>query len=325
MSPNQVHQISSQVNLPVIRTIEGIIFRLPSATKEGAEEACVMLADLACSLGYTNKRSLKDLSDRHIKELNDFGVVRTMLTTVEGRFGQVLEEPIFNPDQAAYLALASDTPQGRTCKVRILKAYKALLIEFEKTVSHVDELDLLEHQSQMLINSIHQLQAVRAEAKRAQEGAEEANKLASEALERTKALEKTRAHEEYERELLREELEQLPSSEHELRYFTDRERLNQYVVYYAGVNNIPHKKIWDDLYELVDKYLHINIEARTARLSRELGRQVRKIDWLESNDKCGEALAIAERHFPKSRGVRVIHNPPKCEPMVDFDDLMRGI
>jgi hypothetical protein len=38
-------------------------------------------------------------------------------------------------EQATYLALASETPQGRASRVGIIKAYKELLAQFERVVT----------------------------------------------------------------------------------------------------------------------------------------------------------------------------------------------
>jgi hypothetical protein len=96
----------------------------------------VTLTDLASALGYSDKQRLKELAGRHASELAEFGDTLTVSVSVKKGFAtRVYEEPTFNPDQAAYLALSSETEQGRACRVRILKAYKSLVAMFEQVMA----------------------------------------------------------------------------------------------------------------------------------------------------------------------------------------------
>jgi hypothetical protein len=117
----------------IVRVVDGIAFTLSSLDAPGAASARVTLTDLALSLGYSDKARLKELAGRHSQELAEFGT--TLTVSVVSGFGRVTQEPTYNPDQAAYLALSSETEQGRACRVRILKAYKALLAQFEAVVA----------------------------------------------------------------------------------------------------------------------------------------------------------------------------------------------
>jgi hypothetical protein len=121
----------------IVRVVDGIPFTLPALTCDGAEQARIRLTDLAQSLEYKDKDKdkdgLKKLAVRNQAELAEFGTIDTV--SVVSGFGRVTEEPTFNPDQAAYLALSSETATGRACRVRILKAYKSLVAMFEQIVA----------------------------------------------------------------------------------------------------------------------------------------------------------------------------------------------
>lgn len=136
----------------IVKSIDGINFTLAAETKEAAEAARITLTDLAGALGYTEKARLKDLANRHTPELAEFGISTTVVVmTQRGNGAQVpVGEPTFNPDQAAYLALSSETPQGRACRVRILKAYKALLAEFEQMTKPLTHIQMLAAQAQAM-------------------------------------------------------------------------------------------------------------------------------------------------------------------------------
>jgi hypothetical protein len=119
----------------IVRVVDGIAWTLPALTKDGAEQARITLTELARSLGYSDKNDLKALAKKYTEELSSFGDSRSVRVSVKcGIFDKWLKEPTYNPDQAAYLALSSETEQGRACRVRILKAYKALLSMFEQVV-----------------------------------------------------------------------------------------------------------------------------------------------------------------------------------------------
>lgn len=124
----------------IVRVVDGFEFQLAAETKEAAEVARVTLTHLAAQLGYSDKSKLKQLAERHASELAEFGVAATVAVTVPGRFGQTIQEATYNSDQAAYLALSSETSVGRACRVRILKAFKALMAEFERPLSTAEQL-----------------------------------------------------------------------------------------------------------------------------------------------------------------------------------------
>lgn len=120
----------------IVRVVEGIPFTLPTLSRDGAEMARITLTDLAEALGYSDKQRLKELAGRHSREIAEFGVTLTVSVTRKvGVAVRKWEEPTYNPEQAAYLALSSETEQGRACRVRILKAYKALLALFEQAIA----------------------------------------------------------------------------------------------------------------------------------------------------------------------------------------------
>lgn len=143
-------------------TVDGwsIDFRLPMLTRDGAEQARITLTELAKRLGYSDKSKLKQLAERHASELAEFGISATVAVMSQRGNGAVvqLQEPTYNPDQAAYLALSSETEAGRACRVRILKAYKALLGLFEEVAAKsqaIEPIDgmmrqLLANQTQMM-------------------------------------------------------------------------------------------------------------------------------------------------------------------------------
>jgi hypothetical protein len=125
--------LSSGRGSPIVREVDGIVFSLPSATRQGAEQARVSLSDLARYLGYANKQSLERLADRNAAELAEVGEIATVAISVQrGAVTYQALEPAYNPDQCILLGLASQTEIGRAIRVRILKACKALLAEFEQ-------------------------------------------------------------------------------------------------------------------------------------------------------------------------------------------------
>ncbi len=130
-------ELEEATDTGIVRYVEGIPFTLSSLSRYGAETARITLTHLAEKLGYSDKSKLKQLAERHAKELAELGSSATVAVLVhrESRGSVSVQEPTYNPDQAAYLALSSETEQGRACRVRILKAYKALLAMFEQVAS----------------------------------------------------------------------------------------------------------------------------------------------------------------------------------------------
>lgn len=123
----------------IVRVVDGIAWTLPTADLAGAEQARIPLTELATKLGYSDKAQLKLLASRHAQEIAEFGETFTVKVSVKQGFtNRIVNEPTYNPDQAAYLALSSETPQGRSCRVRIIKAYKSLLAMFARTVAAQD-------------------------------------------------------------------------------------------------------------------------------------------------------------------------------------------
>lgn len=133
----------TQSETGIVRVVDGIPFTLPALDRSGAEAARVTLTDLAKALGYSDRQRLKELAARHVQELAEFGETFTVSVSVrQGFTTRQIDEPTYSPDQAAYLALSSETEQGRACRVRILKAYKALLAMFEQVVNQPPAFDV---------------------------------------------------------------------------------------------------------------------------------------------------------------------------------------
>lgn len=122
-------------NTAIVREVDGIKFHLPELSKAGAEQARVTLTDLAMVLGYSRKQDLNRLMERNVSELAEFGEIGTVPISVQrgsAVFSQ--QEPTFNVDQCIVLGMASQTQVGRKMRVTMLKAYRALLAEFERVV-----------------------------------------------------------------------------------------------------------------------------------------------------------------------------------------------
>jgi hypothetical protein len=140
----------------IVRHIGDLEFRLPSEDLSGAMAARITLTELARKLGYSSRERLKELAERHETELSELGDTLTVSLSVKCGFSyRLVEEPVYLVEQATYLALASETPQGRASRVGIIKAYKELLAEFERVVAQPAGIDpaltqLLTQQSQMM-------------------------------------------------------------------------------------------------------------------------------------------------------------------------------
>lgn len=114
----------------------GLTWDIRDLTSQAVEESRVTLTQLAEKLGYVDKARLKELAHRHAQEISEFGDTPTVVVPVKAGFTtRQVEELTFNPDQAAYLALSSETPQGRAYRVRIVKGIKALAKLVEQHLS----------------------------------------------------------------------------------------------------------------------------------------------------------------------------------------------
>lgn len=270
-----------------IRIVDGIAFRLPEASLSGAEQARVRLSDLAHSLGYADRSKLKQLAERHAQELAEFGVAATVAVTVMGRFGQVIHEPAYNPDQAAYLALSSETPQGRACRVRILKAYKALLSEFEQT--------------QKPSKPLTQIQMLAAQAQAMAELEErqaEASRLLAETTQRVVSLEEHKRKTEAEVEAAFA----LPPASVSVTSATDWQRttslLRAWAIGNGGAFQEAHRLLYGDVLARPETRIDLRVRLENAQKNRKRGEKAKRLcDIIDDSGKAAEIYAIAIQRF----------------------------
>lgn len=272
-----------------IRIVDGIPFRLPEASLSGAEQARVRLSDLAHSLGYADRSKLKQLADRHAQELAEFGSSATVAVLVsrEGRGSVVVYEPTYNPDQAAYLALSSETPQGRACRVRILKAYKALLAEFE--------------QAQKPSKPLTQIQMLAAQAQAMadlEERQAEASRLLAETTQRVVSLEehKRRAEAEVEAAFA------LPPASVSVTSATDGQRttslLRAWAIGNGGAFQEAHRLLYGDVLARPETRIDLRARLENAQKNRKRGEKAKRLcDIIDDSGKAAEIYAIAIQRF----------------------------
>lgn len=268
----------------IVKVVDGIKFTLTEESAAGAEQARVTLTDLAEALGYADKHGLKQLADRNRELVNEFGVVHTVSVTVPGRFGQVVEEPTYNPDQAAYLALSSETAVGRACRVRIIKAYKALLAEYAKLVmpKPMSALDLLEAQCRAL----RDIESRQLEQEKVQ--ASHADQLAT----ITDAVSELLTSDSERRELEENaivELKQLPASSVCAPGKTLRALINECVRQYATRNGggKSYREAWNKLYSELFYRCSFNAKVRAKNSGKD------KLDEVENAGLLEQLYAIA--------------------------------
>lgn len=89
---------------------------------------------LAARLGYSHRKRLEELADRHARYLAEFGQMLTVSIRVQAP-GQVaareVEMPVYNREQATYLIAKSEQPVANELTVAVVKAF----IELQKRFS----------------------------------------------------------------------------------------------------------------------------------------------------------------------------------------------
>jgi hypothetical protein len=139
----------------IVRHVGDLEFRLPTADLAGAQAARITLTELARKLGYGDKDTLRQLASRHSQELAELGGNFTIKVPCKAgaRGWTTVDEPTYSVEQGTYLALASETPQGRASRVGIIKAYNQLLAEFGRMVNHAAGTDPLMAQTLHMLAS----------------------------------------------------------------------------------------------------------------------------------------------------------------------------
>lgn len=266
----------------IVKVVDGIKFTLTEESAAGAEQARVTLTDLAEALGYERKSTLGELADRHRENLNEFDTIRTV--SIVSGFGRVTEEPTYNVDQAAYLALSSETAVGRACRVRIIKAYKALLAEYAKLVmpKPMSALDLLEAQCRAL----RDIESRQLEQEKVQ--ASHADQLAT----ITDAVSELLTSDAERRDLEENaivELKQLPASSVCAPGKTLRALINECVRQYATRNGggKSYREAWNKLYSELFYRCSFNAKVRAKNSGKD------KLDEVENAGLLEQLYAIA--------------------------------
>lgn len=274
----------------IVHVVDGIIWTLPTLTKAGAEQARIRLTDLAVALGYSDKKDLKELAARHAQEISDFGETGTVRVSVrQGFTSREFDEPTYNPEQAAYLALSSETKQGRACRVRILKAYKELLARFEQTVTAQPQFALLERTLEALAANQHQT-----------------NLLLKTLLERRQSASRAR--------LGGAAQQSIPlHAKASGRVSEKRRNLDSQVTAAAcippGATAEERERLcrekWHELYHAL-QMLGINAQLGVVQGVADGDPLETKIDWLERNNYLEEAIAVARRIWRSKPAVRAV-------------------
>lgn len=266
----------------ITRVVEGFEFVLPVESAQGAELARVTLTHLAEKLGYVEKARLKDLANRHAAELSEFGDTTTVVVSVKcGLFDRNVEEPTFNVEQAAYLALSSETPVGRASRVAIIKAHKALLEAFRPAAVPVSLAGQLLAQAQFLV----QIEAAQQEHDR-----------------RLAAIESDRARGEEEMRAVAE----LPPALVDVSERSNGQMVVALLNSYANAHGKAYQNTYRALYQAVEERSETRMDLRVrlanAKAKRQRGeKDPRLSDIIDASGKSAEIYAIARQLFASAR------------------------
>jgi hypothetical protein len=143
---------------------------------------------------------------------------------------------------------------------------------------------------------------------------------ANEALERTKQIEEVQNKDLLDRAIAVEELEDLPHPSLDAPEVTTRVNLRRYILRYSQALGKTPRWAWNELYRYVSYTLGKNIKERAKN------GKISGVEVLERLDLIEEAYAIAQKYLPippKPSARNFI--PPRCESMIDLEDLMKDI
>lgn len=265
----------------VVQVVDDIAWTLPALTRAGAEQARIRLTDLANALGYSDKQSLLRLAERNASQMSELGETATVAVSVrQGFTSREVQEPTYNPDQAAYLALSSETEKGRACRVRILKAYKALVAMFEQIVQAPTEVQTRDPVLLQLLTQIAQSQNTMTAL------------MASMQSQQTKRRKIDLSHEQVEIDY---------EDDPVLAKATDRKVLQAMIKRLAGVNpampEVEYGARMSVAYRMIqDELLNCGHDMREEQADAQShGKRVNSLDWFEQKGVVRLAMQIVER------------------------------
>jgi hypothetical protein len=123
------------IEMGVIERVGVWDFRLPSRSRDGAQQARISVIDLASKLGYDRKAKLIELIERHAEYLNKFGTIPNTYRIVqrEGRGSITVSDRLLNRKQTLYVIAKSGTVVANELTVEFIDAADALLGRFAAT------------------------------------------------------------------------------------------------------------------------------------------------------------------------------------------------
>lgn len=127
----------------IVQWVGEFEFRLPSLSRQGADDARVTLTHLAEKLGYSDKAQLKELAKRHVSNLSKFGGTLAVKVPIKAGNAPVRwhDEPLFNEGQAIYLMTESGTVRASDLKADFILAVLKLKGMFERIVKEAPPVD----------------------------------------------------------------------------------------------------------------------------------------------------------------------------------------
>lgn len=265
--------------MSISKVVDGLEFVLPVDSAVGAENARITLTELARKLGYNDKSMLRRLADRHASELSEFGDTVTVTVSVKcGLFDRNVEEPTYNVEQAAYLALSSETPIGRASRVAIIKAHKALLEGYRQSQPIMTQAELIAASANLLVS----IERSQAEHERRLANIESDNLRASKEAEAVGAL---------------------PEAPVEASDRTFGQMTQSLITSFARSHNGEYITTYRTFYQAVEERPETRMDLR-ARLenakSKVTGKnKPRLCDIIDASGKSAEIYAIARQLFAK--------------------------
>jgi hypothetical protein len=277
--------------MSISKVIDGLEFVLPVDSAQGAELARITLTELSKKLGYLDKDTLRQLAGRHSQEIAEFGETFTVKVSIKrGPVTCEIDEPTYNVEQAAYLALSSETSVGRASRVAIIKAHRALMDAYKApaTVS-------LAQQSLIAAQALVAIEQAQQEHER---------RLAAHSVEldtiRT-TIESDRARADSE---LRE-IGELPAASVEVSQRSNGQLVVALLNSYAFAHGRKYRDAWRLLYQAVEERPETRIDLRTrlknSKEKRATGeKEPRVSDIIDASGKSAEIYAIARQLFAKT-------------------------
>lgn len=274
--------------MSISKVVDGLEFVLPVDSAVGAEQARITLTELSKKLGYSEKARLKDLAIRHASELSEFGDATTVVVSVKcGLFDKLIEEPTYNVEQAAYLALSSETPVGRASRVAIIRAHRALMDAYRQPAITMTQAELIAASANLLVS------IERSQAEHERRLAEQANEIV--------AIKSTIESDKRESALALEAVAALPPAPIDVSERSYGQMAVALVNSWASGHSKDFKGTWNKFYQAVEERPETRIDLKTRSQNAKAKKQnVRVSDIIDASGKSAEIYAIARQLFAKT-------------------------